>query len=116
MGRGSWELIHRLAAKFPKQPTPEQTEDASQFFSILSRLYPCEDCAQHFRGLLKVNPVRASSNSELSVWACEAHNAVNERNNKTLFNCSLDSLSDKWGDCGCFEKKNGTKKEVRESR
>ena len=104
LGRGSWELIHRLAAKFPKNPTPEQQRDAVQFFHILSRLYPCHDCAQHFQQVLLDLPVRATSSNELSVWACEAHNFVNRRKDKTEFTCSLDVLKEQWGDCGCSEK------------
>ena len=102
LGRGSWNMLHRLAAAFDKAPSPARQRDAAEFFRLLGELYPCEACAAHFRGMLAATPVRAGSNRELSTWLCERHNEVNARLGKAQFDCSLESLKEAYGSCGCF--------------
>lgn len=102
LGRGAWNMLHRMAATFDKAPTAARQRDVTEFFRLVGDLYPCEQCAAHFRGMLAASPVRAGSNRELSTWLCERHNEVNVRLGKPLFDCSLDSLKEKYGSCGCF--------------
>lgn len=103
LGRSTWTLLHRLAAAFDKNPTPARSADAVQFFSLLSTLYPCPDCAAHLREALDARPVDARSNVALSLWLCALHNEVNVRLRKPVFPCELDALKEKWGSCGCFD-------------
>ncbi len=102
LGNGAWTLMHRMAAGWEKSPTEGQREEVTQFFHLMSKLYPCPDCAAHFRQLLAASPVDARDNRKLSVWLCHAHNQVNERLGKPLFSCELESLAKRWGSCGCF--------------
>jgi len=104
LGRGTWSLLHRMAAKFPKDPTPEERARVERFFGDLGSLYPCEDCASHFRGVLAARPVaeHSGNNARLSLWLCAAHNDVNARLGKPLFACELDAIKERWGSCGCF--------------
>lgn len=102
LGRASWELLHRAAAAFDPAPTPQRQADAARFFSLAAELYPCKECGSHFQALLKESPVDARDNKRLSMWLCKAHNRVNERLGKPAFPCSLGSLADRWGKCGCF--------------
>ena len=101
LGRGAWNMLHRMAASFAAAPTAAQQRDAVEFFRLLGELYPCEQCAAHFRGMLAATPVRAASNRELSVWLCERHNEVNTRLAKPQFDCALSNLKERYGDCGC---------------
>lgn len=103
LGRSTWTLLHRLAAAFDKQPTPARSADAVQFFSLLSTLYPCPECAAHLREAIAARPVDARSNVALSLWLCALHNEVNVRLRKPVFPCELDALKEKWGSCGCFD-------------
>ena len=102
LGRASWELLHRAAAAFDPAPTPERQGDFARFLSLAAELYPCKKCGEHFQGLLRESPVDARDNKRLSIWLCKAHNRVNERLGKPAFPCSLGSLADRWGKCGCF--------------
>ena len=111
LGRGAWNLLHRLAAAFDKAPTPARTAQAEAFFGGLAALYPCPECAAHFRELLQAHPVDARDNRRLSQWLCAVHNLVNERLGKAQFPCDLDSLKERWGKCGCFDPPNATKAE-----
>lgn len=47
----TWNFLHTMVAYFPEKPTPEQKQDMEQFFKLLSRLYPCPDCANDFAEL-----------------------------------------------------------------
>ena len=43
LGRGTWNMLHRLTVKYPKKPTPEQRRDVHDFFRLFSLHYPCEE-------------------------------------------------------------------------
>lgn len=38
-----------MAANYPENPTAEDKNDMKQFFSVFSKLYPCEHCAADLR-------------------------------------------------------------------
>ena len=42
--------------------------------SVMSRLYPCQDCAEDLRADLVTHPPRVTSSEEFSQWMCEMHN------------------------------------------
>ena len=104
LGRGTWNMLHRLAAQFPDHPSPEKQREAEQFFQLIGALYPCSECAEHFRGMLQRSPVRSANATLLSIWLCERHNEVNMRLKKPLFPCEPATLKEKWGDCGCSDR------------
>ncbi|XP_048490297.1 FAD-linked sulfhydryl oxidase ERV1 isoform X2 [Beta vulgaris subsp. vulgaris] len=76
LGRSTWTFLHTLAAQM----------------AILSRMYPCKECADHFKEVLRANPVQAGSQVEFSQWLCHVHNVVNRRWNIALEKCSLKSM------------------------
>ena len=49
LGRQTWGLLHTAAAYFPRQPSQQEQQNATQFVKSFSNLYPCEDCAEDFR-------------------------------------------------------------------
>ena len=60
LGRGTWNMLHRLTVKYPKKPTSQQRQDVHEFFRLFSWHYPCEDvreCGVHVR--LSGSPARA---------------------------------------------------------
>ena len=52
---------------------------------------------------MKDNPVRVTSQRELSQWMCEIHNDVNKLLGKKLFDCSKvnERWKDGWKDGSC---------------
>jgi mitochondrial FAD-linked sulfhydryl oxidase len=90
LGRASWTLLHSIAAQYPETPSPQQQNDARQFMSSFSRLYPCFWCAKDFQKWMRLdkNAPRVSSRAEFGQWLCEAHNAVNTKIGKPIFDCS----------------------------
>jgi len=90
LGRSSWTLLHSIAATYPERPSVQQQQDASQFVSSFSRLYPCHWCATDFQKWMKEsgNAPKVSSRQEFGQWLCEAQNEVNQKLGKEKFDCS----------------------------
>ncbi|KAF7726510.1 hypothetical protein EC973_008641 [Apophysomyces ossiformis] len=100
LGRSTWKLLHTMMARYPEEPNASEREALNQFILLLSRLYPCGECAEHFQRLLQDYPPQTSSRVAASQWACVVHNKVNERLGKDQFDCN--EIADKYS-CGCDE-------------
>ncbi|KAI5066931.1 hypothetical protein GOP47_0017459 [Adiantum capillus-veneris] len=101
LGHATWTFLHTLAAQFPEKPTRQQQRDAKELMAILSRLYPCKECADHFKEVLKANPVQAGSGVQLAQWMCRVHNVVNRSLGKSIFPCQR--VDARWGALDCEE-------------
>ncbi|KAH8751360.1 ERV/ALR sulfhydryl oxidase domain-containing protein [Diaporthe sp. PMI_573] len=88
LGRGTWTLLHSIAATYPANPSSSQQNDLVGFVQLFSRLYPCWVCADDFRGYIQKDPVKAGSRGEFGKWLCDAHNDVNKKLGKPVFDCS----------------------------
>ncbi|KAF8622795.1 hypothetical protein AX15_006725 [Amanita polypyramis BW_CC] len=98
LGRATWKLLHTMTLRFPEHPTPDERIALSSYFHLLSRLYPCGECAAEFQALLKKYPPQTSSRRAAALWLCSVHNEVNKRLGKEWFDCAnLDAQYD----CGC---------------
>ncbi|KAJ3299656.1 hypothetical protein HK104_007875 [Borealophlyctis nickersoniae] len=87
-----------MAAKFPVNPTSDEKTAFLDFIYLFARLYPCGDCAKHFQGVLRQVPPNVDSRDDAVLWACTAHNVVNERLKKPIFDCKR--AAEAFG-CGC---------------
>jgi len=88
-----------MATKFPANPTKENTADLITFVNLLSTLYPCGDCAAHFKKWIKANPIDKgafTSKKGVTDWFCNAHNDVNRRLGKPIYDCALVTERWKW--------------------
>ncbi|KAM7263565.1 hypothetical protein ACFE04_001248 [Oxalis oulophora] len=102
LGRATWTFLHTLAAQYPDKPTRQQKKDVKELMAILSRMYPCKDCADHFKDVLRANPVQAGSHSEFSQWMCHVHNVVNRSLGKVIFPC--ERVDARWGKLECEQR------------
>lgn len=98
LGRSAWRLLHTIMARFPDTPTADERMALQSYVHLFVRLYPCGECAEHFRQIVNQFPPQVSSRSAAAVWACHVHNKVNERLGKDIFDCS--KIGDFY-DCGC---------------
>ena len=80
LGNKTWTLLHSVAAYFPVSPSPQAQEDARTLMSVMSRLYPCQDCAEDLRADLVTHPPRVTTSQEFSQWMCEMHNRSENHN------------------------------------
>ncbi|OAY76538.1 FAD-linked sulfhydryl oxidase ERV1 isoform X1 [Ananas comosus] len=102
LGRATWTLLHSIAAQYPDHPTRQQKRDVKELMAIISRLYPCKECADHFKEVLKANPVQAGSQAEFSQWLCHVHNVVNRSLGKVIFPCQR--VNARWGKLDCKDR------------
>ncbi|OVA17095.1 Erv1/Alr [Macleaya cordata] len=102
LGRATWTLLHTLGAQYPDHPTKQQRKDVKELMAILCRIYPCKECADHFKEVLRVNPVQAGSQAEFSQWLCHVHNVVNRSLGKLVFPCQR--VDARWGKLDCRER------------
>ena len=91
-------------AKFPDEPTDEDSVALNSFVHLFARLYPCGDCARHFQKILAEYPPQVDSRNNAAGWACHVHNEVNQSLKKNIFDCS--KIGDFY-DCGCAEVDDG---------
>ncbi|KAK0263440.1 hypothetical protein LTR48_006652 [Friedmanniomyces endolithicus] len=100
LGRASWKLFHTIMSRFPDQPSPDERTALKSYIHLFVRLYPCGECAEHFRVIVEKFPPQTSSRSAAATWACHVHNEVNKSLGKAVFDCS--KIGDFY-DCGCAE-------------
>ena len=100
LGRAGWKLFHTTMAKFPDKPTDNEKTALFSYVHLFARLYPCGECAGHFRQILLDFPPQVATRSSAAAWACHVHNEVNKSLQKELFDCS--KIGDFY-DCGCVE-------------
>ena len=99
LGRGAWGLLHTVAASYPEEPTRRDRREASRLLNALAWLYPCGECAEHFRGLLRAEPPALGSRTAFAQWLCRTHNRVNTALDKPQFECSAVDL--RWSPLAC---------------
>ncbi|MCJ1293429.1 hypothetical protein MMC34_004984 [Xylographa carneopallida] len=108
LGRASWKLFHTTMARFPDTPSEDEQTALFSYIHLFARLYPCGECANHFRQILTKFPPQVKSRSTAAAWACHVHNQVNKSLHKPLFDCS--NIGDFY-DCGCAEEAGEVKRE-----
>ncbi|KAJ7099462.1 ERV/ALR sulfhydryl oxidase domain-containing protein [Mycena belliarum] len=106
LGRATWKLLHTMTLRYPEKPTQDERDALGSYFHLLSRLYPCGECASEFQMLLEKHPPQTSSRRSASLWLCSVHNIVNKRLHKEPFDCA--HLDDTY-DCGCGDEPLGIK-------
>ena len=97
LGRATWGLLHTVAAHYPSEnPSERDVAAASALVSSLAHLYPCAHCREDFREEVALRPPRLQNREAFAIWACEQHNAVNEKLGKPAFSCDFARLDERW--------------------
>ncbi|EJT75301.1 FAD-linked sulfhydryl oxidase ALR [Gaeumannomyces tritici R3-111a-1] len=89
LGRSTWTLLHSIAATYPERPSRAEQADLVGFMGLFSKLYPCWVCADDFQAYMRREPVQARSRGDFGQWLCDAHNDVNKKLGKPVFDCRL---------------------------
>ncbi|KAL2194083.1 ERV/ALR sulfhydryl oxidase domain-containing protein [Corynascus similis CBS 632.67] len=112
LGRAAWKLLHTTMARFPEEPSADDSLALRTYIQLFARLYPCGECAAHFQKLLRKYPPQTSGRNAAAGWACFVHNEVNHRLGKDEFDCN--KIGDFY-DCGCGDEDGKNKKGEMES-
>lgn len=99
LGRGTWGLLHTVAAAYPEAPSRRDRQEARRFLHALAWLYPCGECAEHFRELLQAEPPTLGSQAAFAQWLCRAHNRVNMGLGYPAFDCA--AVDRRWSPLAC---------------
>ncbi|KAK9465987.1 ERV/ALR sulfhydryl oxidase domain-containing protein [Lipomyces arxii] len=105
IGRSTWTLLHSVAAQYPEKASSSEQKDIESFLGIFARIYPCWHCASDFRTWIAKpeNKPQVSGQEEFGKWLCRAHNEVNQKLGKPVFDCNLwkERWKDGWKDGRC---------------
>ena len=88
-GPHGWQFIHYITLGYPNNPTFVQKQNYKNFFLSLSNVLPCSICAAHYNENIIKYPLTdeiLSSRRNLTFWAIDIHNLVNEFNGKPILN------------------------------
>lgn len=96
LGRATWSLLHTTAAYYPDTPTESERSNMNSFLHNLANIYPCSYCADDFQEKIAEYPPKVNSRTDLSIWMCKQHNLVNEKLGKATFDCSIESIDNRW--------------------
>ena len=99
MGAATWTFLHTLAAQLPDHPSKQQQKDVKTLIDLLTRIYPCGECAEHWHELVKGSPPDVATGEGFRQWLCSAHNKVNRNLGKPEFNCSF--VASRWSPLNC---------------
>ena len=100
LGRSAWHLLHTMMSRYPEHPTADERSALTSYVHLFTRLYPCGECAEHFRVIVDKFPPQVSSRNAAAGWACHVHNEVNKSLKKEVFDCN--KIGDFY-DCGCAD-------------
>lgn len=56
LGNACWTFLHTIAARTPEKPSERRKARLAKFLELIGHLFPCSECARHFRGMLKKYP------------------------------------------------------------
>jgi hypothetical protein len=90
MGRAWWVALHSLANSLEDDTNDEgklpleTQQQLNSFIGLVTRLYPCGLCKNHFREMVQRTPPRVETALDFQRWLSDRHNEVNARLGKPL--------------------------------
>lgn len=78
-GHVGWDFLHACTFGYSPVPTEDEKKAATNFFSSLPYMLPCEVCSKHCYNYIKDNPPNVKDTDTLSRWLVDFHNKVNIR-------------------------------------
>jgi hypothetical protein len=91
-----WMMLHSISVNYPKNPTAEDMAILDKFISIFADCISCNNCKEHFKRMFTSYKKKyrewSSSQSQLFLFVCRAHNTVNNRLDKPILTSVSDCL------------------------
>lgn len=84
-GRDTWNFLYYVALSYPKNPTHEDKIKFEQFYTLIGKIIPCENCQNNFSKHIKLIPLQEylDSSYDLFSWVCKMDNKVRILNGKS---------------------------------
>lgn len=98
IGQYTWGFLHSMIANLPEKPTKEQQKNIFNLVKTVAQVFPCGTCRRDFGEILdkEMQEENEHTRESLSLWLCKAHNLVNEKLEKPLFDCDIKKLDELW--------------------
>ena len=89
--------LHSISINYPQDPSPEDQAILNRFMNKFGDCITCNNCKTHFQNLFtsykRRNPQWSSSQRELFLFVCRAHNTVNRRIDKPIITSVADCIA-----------------------
>tara|TARA_B110000914_G_C15505894_1_gene468272 strand:+ start:1984 stop:2382 length:399 start_codon:yes stop_codon:yes gene_type:complete len=76
-GPHTWIFLHAVAHTYPENPSKDDKERYSDFFTSLQYVLPCSVCRDHLKDIIRDQPIQLESQKTLQYWLIDIHNSVN---------------------------------------
>lgn len=91
-----WMTLHSISINYPQNPSAEDKAVLDRFIEKFGDCITCNNCKTHFQNMLssykRKYPQWSSSQRELFLFVCRAHNTVNKRIDKPIISSVSDCL------------------------
>jgi mitochondrial FAD-linked sulfhydryl oxidase len=105
LGRSTWTFLHTMAGQYPIKASENEQIEMKTFLNVFSKVYPCWWCADDLQKWMQSegNEPKVGGREELGNWLCDAHNEVNKKLKKPIFDCRewKARWRDGWSDGSC---------------
>lgn len=85
-----WMTLHSVATCYPETPSQSERELMYSWLDMFRDTITCPNCRDHFTAMLQVYrssfPTMLNSRQDFVIFTFRAHNAVNRRLRKPIFN------------------------------
>lgn len=85
-----WMTLHSIATSYPESPTQTEKQLISVWLDMFRDTITCIHCKEHFTHMLELYrrkvPSMLNSRQELALFSFRAHNTVNRRLSKPVYN------------------------------
>jgi len=83
-----WKIMHDISFEYPLFPSPSEKKSHEFFYTNLKNVIPCLICRKHYVKLLKNFSIKNYLTNKYSLifWVFTAHNIVNKRLKKKIYN------------------------------
>jgi len=92
-----WMTLHSIATSYPESPTQSEKQLVSMWLDMFRDTITCVHCREHFTQMLEVYrrkvPSMLNSRQELALFSFRAHNTVNRRLSKPVYNSVEECMS-----------------------
>ena len=103
-----WTVLHTSSVYLPETLNEKLEQDYNHFVDgiLLFATKEDKDLYNFVKDYKKKNRYNFSSRENASLWLCNLHNSFNLKNDKYLFECTTDNLTQRYGNFTSINKTN----------
>jgi hypothetical protein len=105
-----WTVLHTSSVYLPEKLNEKEEQEYEYFVDgLLHFATKCDESLNLFtKEYIHKNKYNFQSRESAAKWLCTLHNAYNINNDKYLFECSLENLTQRYGNYSSINKTNNS--------